>query len=101
MRENVAPAQEAITKGDFETAKAKLVAADAAAQTNDRQVRHRHHQDQSRREDHHDNPYIAAAIDQVINSGSAPAADLPTLYQNQGALAVQGQGRRPKAGGRL
>lgn len=88
VRENVAPAQEAITKGDLETAKAKLAAADGVAQTNDDKyvvgitklnlgVKM------------NDNAYIAAAIDQVIGSGSAPAADLPTLYRNQGALAVQ------------
>jgi len=88
VRDNVGAAQEAIGKGDFATAEAKLAAADPLAQTNDdKYVIGVTKLNIAAKQN--DNAKIAAAIDQVIASGSAPAADLPTLYRNQGALATQ------------
>ncbi|MBU3079399.1 tetratricopeptide repeat protein [Sphingomonas quercus] len=88
VRENVGAAQEAAGKNDFATAEAKLTAADPLAQTNDdKYVIGITKLNIAAKQN--DNAKIAAAIDQVIGSGSAPAADLPTLYKNQGALAAQ------------
>ncbi len=88
MREALGPAQTALTAGDIPTAEAKIAVAAAAATTTDDRYYVSVLQLQVAQKTN-DQAKQKAAIDAMIASGGAPAEMLPTLYQNQGALAYQ------------
>jgi tetratricopeptide (TPR) repeat protein len=82
------PLQNAVIAKDWATAQAALAAAEAAAQGADA----RYAVARYRLEigiNTNNVQMQGQAIDALIASGSVPAADLPMMYRNQGALALQ------------
>lgn len=88
VRDNIAKAQAAIAKEDFAGAQAAIAAAEPLAETGDDKyvVGITKINVASKQQDM---AAVGQGIDMVLASGSAPAADLPALYRNQGALAAQ------------
>jgi tetratricopeptide (TPR) repeat protein len=82
------PIQAAITAKDWAKATGLLPAAQAAAQGADAKYALGQFQLQIGIGTN-DEAMQARAIDALIASGGAPAADLPALYRNQGALALK------------
>ncbi len=94
-RAGILPLQSAILASNFGAAAAALPAAQSAARSAD--ARYFVAQYQLRLGIGTNNDAMQAqAIDQIIASGAAPAADLPQLYANQGAHAA-GTGNLKKA----
>lgn len=89
-RKAMAPVQEAIQAKDFATAKAGLPAAMAAAEGADARYVVGQFQVIIGRETQ-DTAMQAAGIEAMLASGVAAEADLPALYSNQVALAVNAQ----------
>ena len=88
VRDNIGKAQAAIAKNDFAAAAAAVAAAEPEAKTgDDRYVIGITKLNIGSKQN--DMAVVGQGIDMVLASGSAPAADLPALYRNQGALAVQ------------
>ncbi len=88
VRENIAAAQAAVAAGDLATASAKVSAATPLATSgDDRYVIGVTKLSIANKQN--DRVALAAAIDDVVASGSVPAADLPMLVRNQGALAYE------------
>jgi tetratricopeptide (TPR) repeat protein len=94
-RAALAPVQKAIDAKDWAAARAALPPALAAAKSKDA----RYVLGQLELQigiGTNDVPLQATAVDNLIASGFPPAADLPALYRNQGALALKA-GNKPKA----
>jgi hypothetical protein len=86
------PLQNAVTAKDWAAAAAALPAAQAAASGSDARYAVARYQLEIGLNTSNV-PMQGQAIDALIASGGVPAADLPMMYRNQGALALQANDR--------